>query len=164
MASRVWLGAQGRWVDLRGGPERIGAVTGDAGLFWEVSDLVTVGVAGYNLVPVGHDQALPRGMGAGLAFGSDTSFKLTADWRGDFERAGKTTNRYGVGAELLLGAMFPVRAGWAKDETLGTTWWSAGLGVVSTGGMAIDAGYRQSLDASAARTIVVALKIYVLDM
>lgn len=164
VANRVWLGGQGRWVDLKGGPERIGAVTADAGLYWEVSDLVTVGVAGYNLVPVGHERALPQGMGAGLSFGSDTSFKVTADWRGDFERAGKTTNRYGAGAELLLGRMFPVRAGWVKDETLGTSWWSAGLGVVSSGGMAIDAGYRQSLDASAARTIVLSLKIFVLEL
>lgn len=164
LASRVNLGAQARWLDSKGGVERVNAVTADAGLSWEVSEAVTVGVAGYNLVPVGHEQVLPRGMGAGLALGSDTSFKVTADWRADFDRTGKTTNRYGAGAELLLGNMVPVRAGFVKDETLRTRWWSAGLGLVSRSGLALEAGYRQSLDDRSARTISVALKMFMLDL
>jgi hypothetical protein len=163
VASKVYLGAQARWLDAKG-PERVNAVTADAGLFWEVSDAVTFGLAGYNLVPVGHEAILPRGMGAGVSVGSDTSFKVTADWRADFDRTGQTTNRYGAGAELLLGNMFPVRAGYVKDETLDTAWWSAGAGLISSGGMAIDVGYRQSIDASVARTVSVAVKAFFLDL
>ena len=163
VASKVWLGAQGRWLDAKG-VERVNAVTADAGLFWEVGDAVTFGLAGYNLVPVGHERILPRGLGAGVAVGSDTSFKITGDWRADFDRTGKTTNRYGAGAELLLGNMVPVRAGFVKDETLATSWWSAGAGLVSTSGLAVDLGYRQSLDATDARTISVAIKTFALDL
>jgi hypothetical protein len=164
LANRVNLGAQARWLDTKGGVERVNAVTADAGLSWEVSDIVTFGLAGYNLVPVGHEQVLPRGLGAGVAVGSDTSFKVTADWRADFDRTGKTTNRYGAGAELLLGSMVPVRAGFVKDDTLHTRWWSAGVGLVSRSGMALEAGYRQSLDDRSARTISLALKMFMLDM
>jgi len=163
VASKVYLGAQARWLDAKG-PERVNAVTADAGLFWEVSDAVTFGLAGYNLVPVGHERLLPRGMGAGVAIGSDTSFKITGDWRADFDRTGKTTNRYGAGAELLLGRMVPVRAGYVKDETLATSWWSAGAGLVSSSGLALDVGYRQSIDATNARTISVAIKTFMLDL
>jgi hypothetical protein len=109
-------------------------------------------------------------MGAGLAIGSDTSVKLVADWRADFDRVkdatGKprTTNRYGVGLEAFLGNMVPVRAGYLVDETLDTTWWSAGLGLVTPTGVALDAGYRQSLAHPDARVMSVSFKMQFLNM
>jgi hypothetical protein len=163
IASKVYLGGQARWLDVRGA-ERINAISADAGLYWEVSDLVAVGVAGYNLIPVGHEAAMPRGMGAGFSVGSDTSLKVSADWRGDFDRTGKSTNRYAAGAELFLGNMFPVRGGWVKDETLDTSWWSAGVGLIASSGVAIDGGYRQSIDDPKARTISVSIKVYFLEL
>jgi len=162
VASKLFVGAQGRYLTLKG-TERVDAVTADAGLWWEVSDGISLGVAGYNLIPTGHELAAPRGLGAGVSVGSDTSLKVTADWRADFDRLGKTSNRYGVGAELLLGNMFPLRAGYIRDEVLSTTWWTAGGGIVTSGGVAVDLGYRQSLDAPDARIISVAVKAYFLD-
>lgn len=175
VAEKLYLGAQGRYLSLRedlpgGGTTRVSAVTADAGLFWEVADLVSVGVAGFNLVPTGHERSAPRSVGAGLAVGSDTSVKLTADWRADFDRVAdaggkaRTTNRYGAGVEVFLGNMVPLRAGWLKDETLDTSWWSAGVGLVTAGGVSIDLGYRQSLDEPDARVIAAAFRLQFLEM
>jgi len=115
-------------------------------------------------VPTGHAATTPRGVGAGLALGSDTSVKLTADWRGDFDRTARSTNRYAVGVEALLGGTAPLRAAWQRDETHHTSWWSAGIGLVTQGGVSLDLGYRQSIASPDARTIVVSLVVYNLDM
>ena len=167
-APKVWLGAQGRWISgseqTSLGARSVQAVTADAGLYWEATDLVTLGLAGYNLVPTGHEWAMPTGAGAGLSVGSDTSVKVTGDWRIDFDRGAGSTNRYAAGLELLLGRMFPVRGGWMRDETLGTSWWSAGVGLVTTSGVALELGYRQSLDDADARTVSAAFKLQFLDL
>jgi hypothetical protein len=47
-----------------------------------------------------------------------------------------------------------------KDETLDGQWWSAGAGLISQGGVALDVGYRQSLDTPSARTIAATLKMF----
>jgi hypothetical protein len=175
VAEKLYLGAQGRYLSLReevpgGTTTKVSAVTADAGLFWEVGDLVSVGVAGFNLVPTGHEQSAPRSLAAGLAVGSDTSVKLVADWRADFDRitdAGgkaRTTNRYGAGVEVFLGNMIPLRAGWLRDETLDTSWWSAGVGLVTSGGVSIDLGYRQSLEQSDARVIAASFRLQFLEL
>lgn len=175
VADRAWLGVQGRYLSVReedaaGAVTRVNAVTADAGLYWEVSDLLSVGVAGFNLVPTGHERSAPRTLAAGLAVGSDTSLKLTADWRADFDRVrdaadrARTTNRFGLGLEVFLGDMVPIRAGWLKDETLDTSWWSAGAGLVAPNGVAIDLGYRQSLTKPDAREVVVAFKLQGLEL
>jgi hypothetical protein len=136
------------------------AVTMDAGIFWQVASLVSVGAAGYNLVSIANEAIAPMGAGVGVGIGSDQSFQITADWRADFDRAGETTNRYAAGVEVLLGRLIPIRAGWMKDETLDGQWWSAGAGLISQGGVALDVGYRQSLDTPSARTIAATLKMF----
>jgi len=166
IAEGVRLGVSAKYFDVEptgaapAGAEGTDSVTVDAGLYWQVARLVSIGAVGYNLVSVANDAVAPMGAGAGLAIGSDQSFQLTADWRADFDRAGETTNRYAAGAEVLLGGLVPIRAGWARDETLGGRWWSAGVGLVSQGGVALDVGYRQSLDDASARTIAATLKIF----
>jgi hypothetical protein len=136
------------------------AVTADAGILWQISELVSIGGAGYNLVPIGNKPVAPMGAGAGIALGSDTSFQITADWRADFDRAEKTKNRYSVGAEALLLHLIPVRAGFMHDEVLSTNWWSAGIGIVTTQGVALDVGYRQSTTDTNARTIAASLRFF----
>jgi len=161
---KLHLGATGKYYTLHG-PTSTNIGTVDAGLLWEVAQWVTLGAAGYNLVPVANDAVAPLSASAGLAIGSDESFQVTGEWRGQFDRDGKTYNRYGGGAELLLGdamasARFPIRAGFQKDDRLGSDWWSAGLGVVTRGGVAVDAGYRQATHDSSARTIAVGLRLF----
>ncbi len=175
LAERLYFGAQARYYSLRdevapGVVEHVNAVTADAGLFWELSDYVALGVSGFNLVPSGHERVAPRSAGAGLALGSDTSVKLSLDWRADFDRrrdaSGKarTSNRYAIGLETMLGQTVPLRAGFMEDETLGTSWWSAGVGLVTRSGAAVDLGYRQSLKTPDARVIAVSFKLMFLEM
>jgi hypothetical protein len=165
LAEGFFLGVGGKYLSL-GGTRSLTAVTADAGVLWQLTQLVSVGVSGYNLVPVGNKQVAPLGMGAGVAVGSDRAFQVTGDWRADFEApaAGggtKTANRWALGAEALLFDLVPVRAGWMKDGVLDTSWWTAGVGLVSAAGVALDVGYRQSIDDPSARMIAASLKLFV---
>ncbi len=157
---KLFLGVSGKWLSARG-DKNVSAATGDAGLFWQVSDWVSVGAAGYNLVPINNAEVAPMGAGAGIAVGNDRTVQVTADWRTDLDRVpGKKANRYAAGAEVLLGRLVPVRAGWTRDEVLDTSWWSAGVGLVTKDGIALDLGYRQSFDEPSARTIAASLKVF----
>lgn len=156
----MFLGVTGKYLSLSG-PDKTSAATVDAGLFWQVADYVSIGVVGHNLVDIGNEAAAPRSAGAGIALGSDTVAQVTGDWRADFDRVeGKTTNRYAVGAEVLLGRLVPLRAGFERDETLGARWWSIGAGLVSPSA-ALDLGYRQSTDDPSARMIAATLKLFI---
>lgn len=177
IAEGFYLGVSGKYLSLTGATvaattgaglapvklKDVRAVTADAGVLWQVAELVSVGVTGYNLVPVGNELVAPMGMGAGIAIGTDRKFQVTADWRSDLDERGKkgATNRWAAGAEALLLDTIPVRAGYTRDEILDTSWWSAGVGIVNANGVAIDVGYRQSIDDPKARTIAATLKIFV---
>ena len=162
VAERFYLGVAGKYLSLDG-PRNTSAATADAGILWQLAELVSVGITGYNLVPVGNDAVAPMGTGAGVALGTDRSFQVTADWRADFDRRGKTTNRWAAGAEVLLARLVPLRVGWMKDEVLDTQWWSAGVGLVTQSGVALDVGYRQSFDDPSARTIAATLKLFLMQ-
>lgn len=175
LVERFYFGAQLRYYalhhDLGGGhTESVQAVTADAGFYWELADYLSLGASGFNLIPTGYEEVAPRTAGAGLAMGSDRSFKLTADWRVDFDsvrdEAGKpvTTNVYAAGLEGLLGDLVPLRAGFTRDETLGGRWWSVGAGLITASGVAIDLGYQQSLDAPDVRRIAVSFKMQFLEL
>jgi hypothetical protein len=171
IAQDLHLAVAGKYLSVKG-PKNVSAATVDAGLFWQVMDVFSIGAAGYNLVPVANELVAPRGAGVGVGLGNDRSFQVTADWRVDFDRgpcttaacegvvAPKTTNRYGAGVEVLLGNLVPLRAGLSKDETLATRWWSLGAGLVTQSGIALDVGYRQSLDDPSSRTIAATLKVF----
>jgi hypothetical protein len=159
IAQGFYLGVGGKYLSFKG-PRNVSAGTVDAGVFWQVAEYVSLGAAGYNLVSIANPGVAPMGVGAGVGVGSDRTLQLTADWRADFDRRDETTNRWAVGAEVLLGELVPVRAGWTRDETLGGSWWSVGAGLVTRGGVALDFGYRQSIDDPSARTIAATLKIF----
>jgi hypothetical protein len=164
IAEAFHLGVSAKYLNLdaeRAGLRSSDAVTLDAGVFWQVAELLSIGAAGYNLVSISNETVAPMGAGVGLGIGSDQSFQVTADWRADFDRRnGETSNRYAAGVEVLLGHLVPIRAGWMKDETLDGNWWSAGAGLVARNGIALDIGYRQSLDDPDSRTIAATLKLF----
>ncbi|HET9596116.1 MAG TPA: hypothetical protein VFP65_11070 [Anaeromyxobacteraceae bacterium] len=157
----LFLGATGKYLSLEGQGE-IRAATLDASAFLKTS-MIALGFSGYNLVAAGHQQVMPRAIGAGASFGDGRRYNFAADWRGDFDRAGKLTNLYAFGAELLVGDYFPLRGGWMKDETRNASFWSAGAGLVTTGGFALDLSYRQGIDEPSNRVFGAAIKIYMLQ-
>jgi hypothetical protein len=160
LSSRLFAGVTGKYLRLSG-EDPANAATVDASLFYAIPGF-SIGVSGYNLVPRNHDAHAPLGVGAGLAIGNERRYNLTADYRTDFDRAGRTTHAWGFGAELLAFGNFPLRGGFLRDETRDGKWWTAGVGVVSTTGLAIDLGYQQSLDLPQARVLAVALKMFLL--
>ncbi len=163
----LYLGAAGKYESLEGPLARrdVRAGTVDVGAFWQASSLISLGVSGYNLVDTAHRAIMPRGVGAGLALGDDRRYHVAADWRGDFDRKdGTTTNLYAAGAEVLVGDLMPVRAGYVRDETRGASYWSAGLGLVTTSGFAVDASFRQRIERSDDRTFAIGLKLFLLSL
>jgi predicted porin len=166
----VYLGLQGNYYDLHGrsdaGVRIKSAFNLDAGLFYQVTPTVAIGGTAYNLLGAKREErgVLPRGYGAGVVAGKDTSLQVAADWRYDLDRISpkgkKKTNRFSIGAEYLFSGAVPLRAGFEIDETSKTNWWSAGAGYVTTR-FGIDLGYRQSTTDPKAKTIGVGLKVYV---
>jgi hypothetical protein len=160
----LFLGATAKYGSLDGpAGERMRAANVDASAWLRASTLFSLGVAGYNLVSAGHRQVQPRGLGLGAALGDDRRFHLGADWRGDFDRRGKLTNLYAVGGEILALDLFPIRAGWMRDETREASFWSVGVGVVTAGGVALDLAYRQGIEDTSQRTLGAALKIFLIS-
>jgi hypothetical protein len=156
----IYLGVAGRLLWLNADTRRdIRAATGDAALYWVVGKTVTLGVTGYNLVPVEHPDQAPLGMGVGLGFGPE-EYHLAADWRGDFDRHGKLASSYGVGAEYVFSQVLPVRAGYLVDDILGGQWISFGAGVMSQAGVGIDLAYRQAIGHADRRTLAVSVKLF----
>jgi hypothetical protein len=161
LGGRVLAGITAKYLSLSGADD-MRAVTGDASLFVPLGRIVSVGVAGYNLVPVGHVAQAPRGVGAGASAGGG-SWLVAADWRRDLQRRGRATDAYAVGAEAIAGRWFPLRGGWQKDEARGGEWWSAGTGFATAAGVAMDFTYRQGIRDSADRTFGAALKVVLLQ-
>ena len=161
LAESFKIGVTGKLFTLEGATS-YRAANADAGAYWQITNLVSMGFVGYNLVSSGQNSVVtPMGAGAGFAIGSDRYVQVTGDWRADFDRnGGKTTNRYAAGAEGLIQNLVVVRGGFMRDETLGTSWWSLGTGFV-TQGAALDIGYRQSTTDPSARQLAATLKVFV---
>lgn len=150
------------YLSLEGpGAARVRAATVSTGIFYEASDVVNLGIAGYNLVPTHHDDLNPTGMAAGLSVGSDRSVLVAADWRGQWDAQGKMKNTWAAGVEALVGNMFPVRAGLLKDEWRQGQWWSTGVGLVTSAGVALDLSYQQAFGYPDYRTLAAGLKIFI---
>lgn len=156
-------GATGKYLSLTSAAgQKTRAATVDAGIYWQASQLVGFGVAGYNLVPIGNRQDASPGLGVGFSVGDGRRFLLAGDWRRDFERAGKAADAWAAGAEVMLLDALPLRAGWQKDDIRRGSFWSAGLGYVAAGvGVAVDLAYRQGIEAPRDRTAMAAVKMFI---
>lgn len=153
------VGVAGEFLTL-GGAERVRAGNVHAGLFWEPTEYLALGVTGNNLVPTGHEALAPTGWAAGLSVGSDRSFLVASDWRGQWDPGGTMRSTWAAGAELLLGDAFPVRLGWTRDEWRDGQWWSAGVGFVSGAGVAVDVSYRQAIGGGSNRVLAAGVKLF----
>ena len=157
-----FIGASGKWFKLNGPTSKLERITVDAGLFWQASEYVSIGIAGYNLVPTGDPVVAPKQVGGGLAIGTDRLVQVTAEWTSDLDASPKTLNRYAAGVEGLLARQFPVRIGFVRDERLDARWWSVGAGAVQPR-FGVDIGYRQGIDDPKARVLSASVKLYFLE-
>jgi hypothetical protein len=158
-----FLGVTGKYQSIDGpGRDQMRAANFDAAAFWQPSSLFSLGGAIYNVLEAGHRDQQPRAYGAGAAIGDDRLFHLAFDWRGDTQRQGKLTNLYAVGGEVLVSDLVPLRAGYVNDGTRNASFWSAGAGLVSSSGLALDLAYRQCIERSDERIFAVGLKVFVM--
>ena len=162
LAQGFYLGVSGEYLTLHGAqPVETGNV--HVGILWEVSEIVALGLAGTNLIPTGHDLVAPTGVAAGFSVGTDRLLHVAADWRIQWDPAGTRRNTWAAGAEVLLADMIPLRVGWTRDEWRGGQWWSAGAGIVTSTGLALDLAYRQAIGGGDSRMLAAGLKIFLFN-
>ena len=162
VAKGLTVGVSGEYLILHG-PEDVETGNVHVGLLWEVAEIVTVGLAGTNLVPTGHPSLSPTGAAAGIAVGSDRSFHVAGDWLIQWDANGAKKNTWAVGAEVLVADLVPLRAGLTRDEWRDGQWWSVGAGVVTSSGVAFDLAYRQAIGGGDSRLFAAGLKVFLFN-
>lgn len=162
LAKGLTVGVTGEYLTLHG-PEEVKTGNAHVGLLWEVADLVTVGLAGTNLVPTGHPGLTPTGAAAGIAVGSDRLFHVAGDWLVQWDASGAKKNTWAVGAEVLVSDLVPLRVGLTRDEWRDGQWWSAGVGLVTSSGVAFDLAYRQAIRGGDSRVFAAGLKLFLFN-
>lgn len=124
-------------------PDRTSAITGDVGLLIQPLDFITLGASVYNVIDVASREA-PLQAGLGVAFGSDSSFRVAADAVMDFSFADEVRPSYHAGAEYLFDGLV-LRAGFKRLDFEDRNYVSAGLGFVTTQA-GLEAAYVQNLE------------------
>lgn len=147
---RVFIGAGLKYFHFTSDVMNESSASGfnwDVGATLRLTDLVNVGVAGYNLWGA-ESPEFPRAVGGGFFAHPVPMLSVSFDAR--WKLAGSDHSaRYGGGAELFFSTHngqtgFPIRLGALHDTGLGATYLSAGLGIASM---------KYSLDVAARRSI-----------
>ncbi len=153
ISENVFIGGGVKYL-LESGAVSANAVTVDVGLLVRLSDSLLASITGQNLVDISNKD-LSRYYALGLAY---LTGPVTAavDARADF--TGPSTRfAYHVGLEYLLSGAFPLRAGYMRDNIIGTQYISGGVGFAGKGG-GIDFAYRHELGGNNSRLFALALR------
>ena len=70
----------------------------------------------------------------GVAWGADTDWHLSIDWKADFSDTAHVRHKFATGVETLVGDSFALRAGATRDVAANMWWLSAGLGILTERG------------------------------
>lgn len=129
------------------GESNVSGINFDLGAAVRINEAVSAGVAGYNLWGVESPQ-WTRAVGGGVVARPIQMLALSFDARWRLANGDRSV-RYGGGAELFLRSSngqqgYPFRVGMLRDNGMGTTYVSGGLGF---------AGMRLSVDVAARRAI-----------
>jgi hypothetical protein len=133
-------------------------MTVDLGTLLALGDLVSLGVAVRNLLEIEH---AGRPLEASFGFNYHAwGTQIGADFFMTFDgSSNEPVTGYAVGLEHMATEVIPVRVGYRDDDLNGGSLVSAGIGWRSD--MAgVDMVFRQNLDASYARTLGLALDLY----
>ena len=142
--------------------------SGASGLNWDLgatiraSEMINLGVAGYNLWGT-ESVEMPRAAGGGVTIKPLPILTLSYDmrWKLGNDQHGA---RYGGGAELFLRnasgqSGFPVRVGALRDNGLDKTYVSAGLGI-TTMSMGIDVGARKAIKGGDETLVIASIRLF----
>lgn len=159
---RVFLGTTAKYfhysTDLMGQSNSSG-FTNDVGLTVRMTDIISLGAAGYNILGATSDD-FPRAFGTGLVIKPLPVLRLGFDSRWKFDGSGGT--RYGGGAEFILASgqmAFPIRAGALRDTALQDTYLSGGLGV-ATVSFSVDVAARFAVSGPKDTEIIASLRFF----
>jgi hypothetical protein len=163
VSPRVFLGSGVKYFNFKDEAmpdESSSGFSWDVGITLRLTDLISVGGAGYNLW--GADSIeLPRAAGGGILIRPTPTFTASFDARWKLEDNDKTM-RYGGGAELMVragSAAIPVRVGGLRDNGLDATYVSAGLGYAALKG-GIDVTGRFAVSGPETTMIIASLRLY----
>lgn len=150
ITSRVSLGSSVKYLHYATdvmGESKASGLNFDLGAAVRINSNVSVGAAGYNLWGVESPQ-WSRAVGGGIVAHPISMLALSFDARWRLAN-GDRSARYGGGAELFLRSSngqqgYPIRFGILRDNGIGTTYMSGGLGF---------AGMKLSVDISARKAV-----------
>lgn len=162
---RVAIGASIKYFNFRDDAMPSAKASGfnwDVGTTLRITELINVGAAVYNLYGADSPE-FPRAVGGGvlahpiptLAVGFDARWKLDGD---------DHSMRYGGGGELFLRSSsgqtgFPLRIGGLRDNGLGATYLSGGIGL-STLKWSLDVAARRAVSGLDETTLIASLRFY----
>jgi hypothetical protein len=168
LLEQVMVGATAKYLNLSGGFEPDGQTkhsgfTADAGIVVRAGQMVTIGVAGYNLRDLKTVMA-PLSLGYGIALQPVPDLTLVVDGYHDFTTSNPargTTTTVGGGAEYLLQKRIVFRAGGGRDGGSEHGFLTAGLAAISELG-SLDVGVRQDVSGQSKLTFIAAgLRLFV---
>jgi hypothetical protein len=131
----------------------------DLGLTVRIADEINLGLSGQNLWGTEDSAQFPRAVGGGVLARPIPILALSFDSRWKTDGGGA---RYGGGAELFIrgGQMgFPIRAGVLRDNALGSTFVSAGIGLAHMK-WGVDVGARREVKGGDETMMIASLRYY----
>ncbi len=131
----------------------------DAGATVRLTETINVGVAGKNLMGTKDSVHFPRAIGAGLFARPMPALALSFDSRWRTDGGGP---RFGGGAEMFVRAGdygFPIRGGALRDNALGTTYVTGGLGIANLK-WTIDVAARRAVDGGDETVILASMRFF----
>lgn len=133
--------------------------TFDAGALLKLGQILSLGVAGYNLTNLGTPEApLEVGFGAAVSLG-DVAV-IDADAVLDLSTHDKAVARYGLGGEYFAANRYPIRLGYAIDPREGRQFLSGGLGYVDQR-FSAELGLRQQIVGGSDTMVAFGVKFFV---
>ncbi len=163
VSPRVFLGSTLKYFHFDSNMASAPSASGfneDIGTTVRLTDVFNVGVAGYNLFGA-QSVEFPRAVGGGVFAPPLPSLAISFDsrWRTDGSGA-----RYGGGAELFLRTNngqtgFPIRVGGLRDNSLGETYVSGGLGLASMK-YGVDIAARKGVSGGSDTMVIASMRFY----
>jgi hypothetical protein len=162
---RVFLGSTIKYFNFSStvpGEMKASGLNWDFGTTLRITELVNLGVAGYNLWGA-ESPEFARALGAGVLVRPIPSLAVSFDARWKLSGDDHST-RYGGGAEWFLRTSsgqngFPLRAGALRDNSLDSTYLSAGAGY-ATMRFGIDLTARYAITGSTDTLFIASMRFY----
>ena len=152
-------GPNGRPALPSSGSQQIDALTFDAGLGLRFAQIVSIGVAGYNLSNPGSVYA-PLSLASGVGVTLFDMLLIEADAVFDFTSHAEVGTEIRSGVELFLGGRVPLRVGYAYDVYYDINTIAAGIGYVDSA-FGIDIGFQKDITDGGRFALSLGLRIFI---